>query len=114
MDLLAVVILSLSKDAGRLDITRYIEYYRVMLTYDVLAALWDSPATDMEVARTVEERLGAPFTRNMVDQHLRLLRTTGHVSTKNVDGAPAYVLTATGAALLSNLASKIDGDQTEI
>ncbi len=87
-----------------LDVTRYIEYYLVMLTYDVLAVLWEHAATDTEIARAVEARSGLPCSRNLVDQHLRLLRTTGHVAARNVDGLPAYALTESGSAFLARLA----------
>ncbi len=82
-----------------------------MLTYDVLAALWNAPATDVEVARAVEDRVGTPFSRNMIDQHLRVLRTTGYVRTRNVDGAPAYVLTDAGSQLLAQLATSVDREE---
>ena len=82
-----------------------------MLTYDVLAALWNAPATDVEVARAVEDRVGTPFSRNFIDQHLRLLRTTGYVRTRNVAGTPAYVLTDAGSQLLAQLAARIEREE---
>ncbi|MBV8637562.1 MAG: hypothetical protein JO322_05710 [Candidatus Eremiobacteraeota bacterium] len=82
-----------------------------MLTYDVLAALWNAPATDVEVARAVEDRVGTPFSRNMIDQHLRVLRTTGYVRTRNAEGAPAYVLTDAGSQLLAQLAARVEREE---
>ena len=97
-----------------MTLSRYIEYYRDMLTYDVLAALWSAPATDVEVARAVEDRVGQTLSRNMIDQHLRLLRTTGHVRTYGVDGMPAYALTETGSALLSDLAARMECNEYRV
>jgi DNA-binding PadR family transcriptional regulator len=91
--------------------TRYIEYYRVMLTYDVLAALWNAPATDVGVTRAVEDRLGTQLSRNFIDQHLRVLRTTGYVKTRNIGGEPAYVLTDAGSQLLAQLAAQIEREE---
>ena len=82
-----------------------------MLTYDVLAALWEAPATDVQVARTVEDRIGLPLSRNQIDQHLRLLRTTGYVKTRDAHGAIAYSLTDSGAALLSKLAAAVEREE---
>jgi hypothetical protein len=89
-----------------------------MLTYDVLAALWEAPATDVEVARAVEDRLALrqaqgdiSISRHLTEQYLRLLRTTGHVRTQSVDGAPAYALTDTGSALLSQLATRVEREE---
>lgn len=74
------------------------------MTYDVLAVLWAGPGTEIEVVRGVGERLGTPISRNAVDAHLRLLRTTGHVRTLNLAGTTAYALTESGSELLSTLA----------
>ena len=82
-----------------------------MLTYDVLAVLWEAPASDVEVARAIEDRLGAPMSRNMIEQHLRLLRTTGHLRTRAQNGALAYVLTAAGSDLLSQLAGRVEQEE---
>ena len=82
-----------------------------MLTYDVLAALWNAPATDVEVTRAVEDRLGTQLSRNSIDQHLRLLRTTGYVKTRNVGGAPAYLLTDAGSQLLAQLAATVEREE---
>jgi DNA-binding PadR family transcriptional regulator len=89
-----------------------------MLTYDVLAVLWEAPASDVEVARRVEDRLALRkaeadiyVSRNLVEQHLRLLRTTGYVQTRPRDGAYAYVLTDAGSALLSQLAGGVEHEE---
>ena len=82
-----------------------------MLTYDVLAVLWEAPASDVEVTRAIEDRLGTPLSRNMIEQHLRLLRTTGHIRTRAIDGAPAYALTDAGSALLSQIAERVEHEE---
>src|ERR1700757_4907507 len=66
-----------------LDVSRYIGYYRVMLVYDVLATLWETTSTDLEIAHAVEVRSGAQISRNIVNQHIRLLLNTGHITAKN-------------------------------
>ena len=83
-----------------------------MLTYDVLAALWNAPATEVEVARAVEDRLGTPVGRTLIDHYLQLLRTTGFVRTRNCNGIAAYLLTDDGSELLSKLATRIDARNT--
>jgi hypothetical protein len=84
--------------------SRYLTFYEPLPLYDVLAALWNGPASDADVAHEVEGRSGEPCSRNAADQHLRLLRSTGHVATRNAGGISVYALTDSGSALLSQLA----------
>jgi hypothetical protein len=72
--------------------------------YEVLATLWNEPSTDLEVARAVEDRLGVPCSRNQADTHLRVLRTCGYVAARAIGGAPRFVLTENGSALLARYA----------
>ena len=75
-----------------------------MLMYDLLATLWEKASTDLEIAHAVEVRTGSLVSRNVIDQHLTLLRTTGHIKAKNVGGLPAYHLTESGSRLLATYA----------
>ena len=75
-----------------------------MLVYDVLATLWETTSTDLEIAHAVEARSGAQISRNLVNQHIRLLLNTGHITAKNANGLPAYALTSRGSELLATYA----------
>lgn len=77
-----------------------------MLMYDVLATLWETTSTDLEIAHAVEARQGVQISRNLVNQHIRLLLNTGHITAKNSNGLPAYALTARGSDLLAMIAEK--------
>jgi hypothetical protein len=75
-----------------------------MLVYDLLATLWETTSTDLEIAHAVEARQGVQISRNIVNQHIRLLLNTGHITAKNANGMPAYALTPRGSELLATFA----------
>jgi hypothetical protein len=83
------------------------------MVYEVLATLWEAPATDIQVARAVEDRLGVPCSRNVADHHLRILRTCGYVTPRNVDGSLRYALTESGSTLLAYYAESIEKMETQ-
>lgn len=78
------------------------------MVYEVLATLWEAPATDVEVARAVEDRLGIPCSRNVADHHLRILRNCGYVTPRGANGSVSYALTETGSTLLAWYAESIE------
>jgi DNA-binding PadR family transcriptional regulator len=82
------------------------------MVYDVLATLWERPASGIEIARAVEDRTGLPISRNQAEEHLRLLRTCGYIAARDGGGAPHYSLTADGSALLAQLAETIESTET--
>jgi hypothetical protein len=79
-----------------------------MLMYDVLATLWETTSTDLEIAHAVEVRTSEPISRNVINQHIRLLLNTGHIHARNRNGLPAYALTPAGSELLATYAERID------
>jgi hypothetical protein len=82
------------------------------MVYEVLATLWEAPATDNEVARAVQDRLGIPCSRNVADHHLRILRTCGYVTPRNIGGSVSYALTESGSTLLAWYAESIEKMET--
>jgi len=77
------------------------------MVYEVLATLWEAPATDIEVARAVEDRLGIPCSRNVADHHLRILRTCGYITPRGAGDRLSYALTESGSTLLAWYAESI-------
>ena len=74
-----------------------------MLVYDVLATLWETTSTDLEIAHAVEVRSGAQISRNIVNQRTTV-HLNGHITAKDSNGLPAYALTSRGSELLATYA----------
>lgn len=79
-----------------------------MLMYDVLATLWETASTDLEIAQAVEARMSAQVSRNVISQHLTVLLNTGHIQARDRNGLPAYSLTPAGSQLLATYAEAKD------
>jgi DNA-binding PadR family transcriptional regulator len=82
------------------------------LLYEVLAALWDGPANDLEVARAIEDRTGERFSRDAADRYLRLIRDCGFANSSANELSPRYAITADGSQLLARLARDVDSKET--
>ncbi len=78
------------------------------MLYDLLAALWEGPADDFEVARTVQARTGQRFSTEAAERYLRLLAAGGFAKAGADPLSPRYSITAEGSSLLARLAREVD------
>ena len=78
------------------------------MLYDLLAALWDGPADEAEVARAVQVRTGQRFSTQAAQRYLRLLSESGFVRASEDPFAPRYDITTDGSTLLARLARDVE------
>ena len=78
------------------------------MLYEVLAALWEGPGNDHEIARTIEARTGARFSAEAAERYLRLLRDCGYANARDDPRGPRYTMTPDGSTLLARLAREIE------
>lgn len=79
-----------------------------MLLFQILAALWDRPATAAQVVAAIAAQSGRTLPEHPVQHQLELLHGCGYLDAAAATAAPAYSLTSEGSALLARMAEAID------